>query len=123
MTLRKLDLVKELVARIGLSRREAREMVDGVFEELSKALEKGKRTRLAGFGSFKVIAKAERPGRNPKTGLGTVISVRRVVSFWASHALRDRVCQHSIWQSISPVGAMTGAEGGHPPQTRKSDFR
>ena len=52
----------------GLNVREAKELVDAVFEELKKALESGEQVKLSGFGNFYLLEKESHPGRNPKTG-------------------------------------------------------
>jgi integration host factor subunit alpha len=54
--------------------------------------------KLSGFGNFTVRNKAERIGRNPKTGVEVSIEPRRVVTFTPSHKLKDRV-------NGDPVGA------------------
>ncbi len=70
-----------------LSRAEARKLLDATFEEISEALVRGERVKLRSFGSFKVRAKRERIGRNPKTGVEAPITPRRVLTFKASPVL------------------------------------
>jgi integration host factor subunit alpha len=64
-----------------ISRADAREIVDSLFEEIGAALLSGETVKLHSFGVFKVRSKRERMGRNPKTCNDAVISARRVVSF------------------------------------------
>ena len=91
MTLTKADLAERLVDGVGLNQREAKEMVDGFFDEMAKALTAGEEVLLSNFGKFVIRDKVARPGRNPKTGTEVTVSARRVVTFNASNALRARV--------------------------------
>ena len=66
-------------------------MVEAFYEEIRLALESGMQVKLSGFGNFDLRNKAERPGRNPKTGEETPISARRVVTFHPGQKLKARV--------------------------------
>jgi len=74
-----------------LSRSQARQIVDEVFEEILAALVCGESVKLSAFGVFTLRAKRERIGRNPKTGDPAIISARRVVTFHASPNLVVRM--------------------------------
>lgn len=87
-TLTKAGLTDILFDRVGLNKREAKELVDAFFGEISTTLEKGEEVKISGFGNFTVRDKPPRPGRNPKTGEVIPISARRVVSFQASQKLK-----------------------------------
>lgn len=91
MTLTKAELANELFEKLGLNKREAKEMVESFFEEIRGALEKGDVVKLSGFGNFHLRDKSQRPGRNPKTGEEMPISARRVVIFHASQKMKDQV--------------------------------
>ncbi|CAK0777789.1 integration host factor subunit alpha [Gammaproteobacteria bacterium] len=91
MTLTKATLADHLFQQLGLNVREAKDLVDAVFEELKKALESGEQVKLSGFGNFELLEKKERPGRNPKTGEEVAIAARRVVTFSASPKLKKRM--------------------------------
>ena len=91
MTLTKAELVDLLVGKVGLNKREARDMVDAFFEEISAALEKSNGVKLSNFGNFDLREKPQRPGRNPQTGELVPISARRVVTFHASAKLKTAV--------------------------------
>lgn len=91
MTLTKADLTEALFEKVGLNQREAKEMVEAFFTEISDCLERGEEVKLAGFGVFNMRDKPERPGRNPKTGEEIPITARRVVTFHASGSLKDDV--------------------------------
>ncbi len=91
MTLTKADLGDLLFEKVGLNKREAKDMVEVFFEEVRKALEAGDQVKLSGFGNFQLRDKPQRPGRNPKTGEEIPISARRVVTFHASQKLKAMV--------------------------------
>lgn len=92
-TMTKADLVEMLFIRKGINKREAKEMVDAFFDEIRGALESGRPVKLSGFGNFQLRDKAQRPGRNPKTGEEIAITARRVVTFHASQKLKDAVAK------------------------------
>ena len=91
MALTKADLAETLFHDLGLNKREAKEFVELIFEKIRAALENGEQVKLSGFGNFGLRNKNPRPGRNPKTGEEIPISARRVVTFRASHKLKERV--------------------------------
>lgn len=88
MTLTKADLSELLFQRLGLNKREAKDMVDAFYEEIALALESGEEVKLSGFGVFQLLDKPTRPGRNPKTGEDIPIKARRVTTFHASIKLK-----------------------------------
>ena len=87
----KAELADVLFERLGLNKREAKDMVDFFFEEVREALERGEDVKLSGFGIFNLREKSQRPGRNPKTGEEIPITARRVVTFHASNKLKGHV--------------------------------
>lgn len=89
MTLTKADLVERLYRRMGISRKEASEVVESLFEIVKGRLEQGEKVKLSGFGNFVVNVKRPRRGRNPQTGEEIVISGRRVLTFKASQILKQ----------------------------------
>jgi integration host factor subunit alpha len=92
-TLTKAELAEMLFERVGLNKREAKDMVESFFEEVRTALQKGDGVKLSGFGNFHLRDKPQRPGRNPKTGEEIPITARRVVTFHASQKLKAMVDQ------------------------------
>lgn len=90
-TLTKAELIVLLVEQIGVTRREAVELVDLFFEEIIQALEKGDSVSLHQFGRFTLRHKNARPGRNPKTGEPKTISARTVITFKPSDKLLLRI--------------------------------
>lgn len=90
-TLTKAELAELLFDNVGLNKREAKDMVEAFFEVIRDALESGDSVKLSGFGNFQLRDKAQRPGRNPKTGEIIPITARRVVTFHASQKLKSLV--------------------------------
>jgi len=90
-TLTKAELAEMLFEQVGLNKREAKDMVETFFDEISAALVRGESVKLSGFGNFLLRDKPQRPGRNPKTGEEIPISARRVVTFHASQKLKAQI--------------------------------
>lgn len=91
MALTKAEMAEKLYEELGLNKREAKEIVEAFFAEISEALENGRQVKLSGFGNFDLRKKNQRPGRNPKTGEEIPISARRVVTFRPGQKLKARV--------------------------------
>ncbi len=91
MALTRADMAESLFNKLGLNKKEARELVDLCFQELGASLAVGEQVKLAGFGNFYLRDKKERPGRNPKTGEKIPITARRVVTFRPGKKLQSRV--------------------------------
>jgi integration host factor subunit alpha len=87
-TLTKAELSELLFERLGLNKRESKDMVEAFFEIVNEALVTGNDVKLSGFGNFAIRRKAPRPGRNPRTGEAIPIKARNVVTFHASPKLK-----------------------------------
>lgn len=90
-TLTKAELAELLFERLGLNKRESKDMVEAFFEIIHDTLVTGDDVKLSGFGNFNIRRKAPRPGRNPRTGEAIPIKARNVVTFHASHKLKGIV--------------------------------
>ena len=90
-TLTKADLAELLFDRLGLNKRESKDMVEAFFEIVHGSLVQGQDVKLSGFGNFNVRRKAPRPGRNPRTGESIPIKARQVVTFHPSLKLKAMV--------------------------------
>jgi integration host factor subunit alpha len=90
-TLTKAELAELLFERLGLNKRESKDMVEAFFEIVHATLVEGDDVKLSGFGNFNIRRKAPRPGRNPRTGEAIPIKARNVVTFHASHKLKGIV--------------------------------
>lgn len=86
----KADLVAK-VAEIGVTKKQAAEVVDSVFGAIKGALAKGDKVSLIGFGTFSVKERAAREGRNPRTGKPIKIPKKNVPSFRPGKALKEAV--------------------------------
>jgi integration host factor subunit alpha len=91
MALTKAEVAEHLYEKVGLSKRDAKNMVEVFFEEIRETLESGDQVKLSGFGNFDIREKKERPGRNPKTGEDIPILARKVVTFRPGQKLKSRV--------------------------------
>jgi integration host factor subunit alpha len=87
-TLTKAELAELLFERLGLNKRESKDMVEAFFDIVNETLVSGTDVKLSGFGNFSIRRKAPRPGRNPRTGESIPIAARNVVTFHASHKLK-----------------------------------
>ena len=92
-TLTRADLADLLHIKIGLSRAQCATLTERVIEHMCHALDRGENVKISGFGTFVLRDKAERIGRNPKSGVEVPIAPRRVLTFRASQAMRDRIAQ------------------------------
>lgn len=90
-TLTRADLAEAVFEQVGLPRNEAAELVEVVLKQIVHALERGESIKLSSFGSFGLRNKAERVGRNPKTGEVVPITPRRVIVFKASNIMKQRI--------------------------------
>ena len=90
-TLTRADLTEAVVRGTGLARGESAEMVEAVLAEISAGLVRGETVKLSSFGTFSLRDKAQRMGRNPKTGVAAVIRPRRVVVFKASNIVKRKI--------------------------------
>ena len=89
--LTKAAMAEKLFDELGLNKREAKEIVEMFYDEISQCLVKNEQVKLSGFGNFDLRDKKQRPGRNPKTGEDIPISARRVVTFRPGQKLRAKV--------------------------------
>jgi integration host factor subunit alpha len=84
----KADLVEKIFEKIGLSKKEAQEIIEILFDTMKLTFMEGESVKISGFGTFNVRKKMARRGRNPKTGDDLEITPRRVITFRASNQLK-----------------------------------
>jgi DNA-binding protein HU-beta len=89
--MKKEDLLKLVAAQADITNADARKAVQEVLEGISSALETGDSVSLIGFGSFKVVKRAAREGRNPQTGETIQIPASKAVKFTVGKLLKERV--------------------------------
>ena len=85
----KNDLVESLAEEFELTKSYARDLVDRVFEKITKAANTGEEVAIFGFGRFKVVERGARTGRNPRTGETVKIPPRKVLKFEAAKAMKE----------------------------------
>jgi integration host factor subunit alpha len=90
-TLTRAEIAEAMNRKLGLSRSESLAMVESILGHMSDALAKGQNLKISGFGTFLLRDKAQRVGRNPKTGVEVPITSRRVLTFRASQMLKDKI--------------------------------
>ena len=91
MTMTKAGIVESVYERVGVSKREATDFVEAVFETMKETLEAGENIKVSGFGKFEVHQKGRRMGRNPRTGVEIEIPERKVLRFKVSAVLKDQL--------------------------------
>ena len=87
----KTQVVDAVAQKSGLNKREAEAAVNAMTAVIADELKAGNKVQLIGFGTFEVKARAERNGRNPKTGETITIAASKTPSFSAGKALKDAI--------------------------------
>ncbi|MCZ2722425.1 integration host factor subunit alpha [Marinomonas sp. 15G1-11] len=89
--LTKADIAENLVDQLSVSKKDAKDLVEGFFDVIRETLVAREQVKLSGFGNFEVREKSQRPGRNPKTGEEIPITARTVVTFRPGQKLKSKV--------------------------------
>lgn len=89
--MKKVELVEAVAKSTGLTKADATRAIDATFTTITKALTKGDKVPLVGFGTFGTSKRKAREGRNPRTGATVKIAARTAVSFKAGSALKKAV--------------------------------
>jgi DNA-binding protein HU-beta len=89
--MKKVELVEAVATKVGLTKADANRAIDATFEAITKALKKGDKITLVGFGTFGVSRRQARTGRNPQTGAQVKIPARNAVTFKAGAQLKNEV--------------------------------
>ncbi|MBQ7617588.1 MAG: HU family DNA-binding protein [Desulfovibrio sp.] len=88
----KAELVEKISQKVeNLSKTKADEVLNAIVDTLREALEAGDTVALTGFGSFKVVERAERTGHNPKSHEPITIPARKVAKFSPGKALKEAI--------------------------------
>ncbi|HEX7412383.1 MAG TPA: HU family DNA-binding protein [Bacteroidales bacterium] len=87
----KAELIEAMATEAGMTKADAKRALDAFVGATHKALKKGERVALVGFGSFSVAKRAARKGRNPQTGKEIKIAAKKVVKFKAGSELTKTV--------------------------------
>jgi DNA-binding protein HU-beta len=89
--LTKAELVKAAAQKAGLKQKDVEKAVDVLIEAVVGAAKNGEEVKLPGFGSFVIVERAARQGKNPRTGEPVSIPARKVVAFRAGKLLKEAV--------------------------------
>lgn len=87
----KAELIDKIASGTGLSKADASRALDSTLNSVRLALKKGQKVTLVGFGTFAVVKRKTRKGRNPRTGQVITIPAAKVPKFTAGKALKDAV--------------------------------
>jgi len=87
----KAELVEEIARQTGLTKKVCREAVDSIISTITDSLSKREKVTLVGFGSFKIMTRKSRRGRNPQTGEEIQIPAKEVPKFEAGKKLKEAV--------------------------------
>jgi len=87
----KAELVEEVADQTGLTKRVSREAIDVITSAIADSLAREERVTLVGFGTFQVMERKARRGRNPQTGKELQIPAKKVPKFKAGRGLKEAV--------------------------------
>lgn len=85
----KPELIEEMSQSMGTSKKEAEKALDAFVEIVKNAVIDGARVQIVGFGTFEATERAERMGRNPKTGESLLVPASKSLKFKPAKALKD----------------------------------
>ena len=89
----KADLVEKVANEAEMTKKDAEQLVEIIFDSIITTLNKGEKIELRGFGSFRVRQRNARQGRNPKTGSAVNIPAKRVAYFKPGKELKEIINQ------------------------------
>ena len=95
------ELAEQIASQHGVEKKQARQLVEGVFQAVVSAAKKGEEVSIPGFGKFKVASRDARQGRNPATGETIEIAASKKLAFTPAKQVKD---------AMNP--AATGNSGG-----------
>ena len=87
----KAELIDAIASESNLKKSQVKAALDSFMNVTSEALGKGDRVALVGFGSFTVVERSARTGRNPQTGAEIKIDAKKVVKFTPGAELKSKV--------------------------------
>ena len=85
------DLINEIYKKMGFSKNFSSNFIDTFFENLFLEVKKNNKVKISSFGTFKILNKKERIGRNPKTKEEAIISSRKVLKFTPSSLFKKKI--------------------------------
>ena len=87
----KTELVAAIAEHADMTKKDADKAITAFTEVVAKELKKGEKIQLVGFGTFEVVDRDAREGRNPKTGETMTIAASKAPKFKAGKALKDEM--------------------------------
>jgi integration host factor subunit beta len=87
----KADLVEQVAKEADMTKKDAEQLVEIIFDSITESLNRGEKIELRGFGSFRVRERNSRMGRNPKTGDAVAIPAKRVAYFKPGKELKELI--------------------------------
>src|SRR6266852_3372192 len=108
-TMTKADLIEDVSAAIGMTRKDSEIIVETIFDSVVKSLRSGDKIEIRGFGSFRTRQRKPRVGRNPKTGARVEVPAKKIPYFKPSKELKD-VINHD-----NAAAAAAGPNTPEPP--------
>ena len=89
----KTELVNAVAEKADFSKKDADKAVAAVLDSITDALAQGDKVQIVGFGTFEVRARAEKQGRNPKTGEAMIVPASNLPAFKAGKAFKEAVAK------------------------------
>ena len=87
----KSQLIKSVAEKSDLSQKQVTEVLNLMEETLVETLKTGDRVQISGFGTFEVRERAERKGRNPKTGEVVSVPACKYLAFVSAKAVKENL--------------------------------
>lgn len=87
----KTEFINAVAEKEGIEKKCAEKAVNAVFATIAQELAKGEKIQLVGFGTFEIRERAEKQGRNPRTGETMTVPASKIPAFKAGKALKDAV--------------------------------
>ena len=107
----KADLVERVAREADMTKKDAEQLVEIIFDSITDTLNKGEKIELRGFGSFRVRERNSRKGRNPKTGDSVSIPAKRVAYFKPGKELKELINKSEQGESTATGEQPRGSEG------------
>ena len=85
------DLSQKIYKNLGFSKNLSLKIIDDFFESIILEILKSEKMKISSFGTFSVLNKSERTGRNPKTKIEAKISPRKIIKFKPSLLLKNKI--------------------------------
>ena len=109
-TLTKAALVEQVADVADLAKKHAELIVETVFGNIAEALRRGEKVELRGFGSFRLRRRAQRRGRNPRTGDRVDVASKHVAYFKPGKELKELINRDPAQPVPPPSSERAGIE-------------